>query len=466
VIARRRSALPPAVPLPTALLPAVLLAAGILAGCTASPPPALTVPSYAYPVAPETTFDLARGEALTPAQAARALAAARLVFVGEHHTEPRSHAFQREVLERLAETGRPLVVALEYLPPEADAALEDWRQGRLDELTFLERSDWYAHWGFAWAHYRDLFALFRARRLPLRGVNATRAVREAVRAGQAEALPDEVRALLGDLDAVVPPHEAYLLETLRDTGHADALAQDSSQFQRYRRVQRMWDRLLGVRTARLAEALGADGTAVLLVGSGHLAFGLGANLQAARESALSRLSVWDTLVSSAELDAQGRYPVPIGMADWVRVYVRPADPAAAPPDYPSLGTLRLEDPDGAEPVAERTAEAKAAEPAEAKAAEPPAEAPTPEQPAAPKRAAPPAPRGVRVRAVLPFAPAELRALQADDVVLALNGAAPRSATALRLAYEQLPFGQPARFRVWRAGQELDVEVTPRAPGAG
>jgi hypothetical protein len=223
----------------------------------------------------------------------------------------------------------------------------------------------------------------------------------------------------------------------------------------------MWDRLLGVRTARLAEALGADGTAVLLVGSGHLAFGLGANLQAARESALSRLSVWDTLVSSAELDAQGRYPVPIGMADWVRVYVRPADPAAAPPDYPSLGTLRLEDPDGAEPVAERTAETKAAE-----SAEPKAGAPAPEPPAAPERAAPPAPRGVRVRAVLPFAPVELRALQADDVVLALNGAAPRSATALRLAYEQLPFGQPARFRVWRAGQELDVEVTPRAPGAG
>jgi uncharacterized iron-regulated protein len=398
--------IPPTLP---AALPAVLLAA-LLGACSAAAPPPERASSYAYPVPPGVTFDMARGAALTPQQADARLARVRVLFLGEHHSEPASHAYQREVLARLADGRRPLVVALEMFPPEVDPVLEDWRQGRLDELTFLERADWYGHWGFAWEHYRALFELLRDRRVPLRGVNATRAEREAVREGRVADLLPDVRELLGDPDEEVPPHAAYLLDALREAGHGGALRRDSETFRHFYRVQRLWDRVMGVRTERLAAALPADGLAVLLVGSGHLAFGLGANLQAARAGDLPRLSVWDAVVEPEELDARGRYPVPIGMADWVRVVVR----AGAPPEPPSLGALRLEA----------------------------------------------APRGVRVAAVHALGRSALKALQAGDVILALNGAAPRSPTALRLAYERLPAGATARVRVLRGGAELELDVTP------
>lgn len=399
------------------VLPAVLLAsllAVLLAGCSGATLPAGQALSYTYPVPPDTTFDLRRGEPIAAEQLPARLAGVRLLFLGEHHTEPRSHAFQRELLERLAAGGRPLAVALEMFPPDVDPVLEEWRQGRLDELTFLERSDWYGHWGFAWAHYRALFLALRERHVTLHGVNATREQREAVRAGKTAELPADVRALLGDVEATVPPHETYLLQTLRDVGHGGDLRPDSDGFRRFYRVQRLWDRLMGVRAALLAERQPPDGLTVLLVGSGHLAWGLGANLQALRESALPQLSMWDALVTPDALDAQGRYPVALGMADWVRVYARAGDP----PDYPTLSALRLE----------------------------------------------PEVEGVRVRAVHAFGGSELKALQPDDLILGLNGAPPRSPTALRLAYEGLPFDRPARFTVRRGGKPMDVEVTPRDRG--
>jgi uncharacterized iron-regulated protein len=384
----------------------------LLTGCSGMNVPPEHALTYTYAVPTGTTFDLRRGEPVPAEALAARLAGVRLLFLGENHTEPDSHAFQREVIARLADAGRTVSIALEMFPPEVDPVLEDWRQGRLDELTFLERSLWYRHWGFAWAHYRALFELIRDRHLALYGVNATRTEREAVAKDHTAELPAELRELLGDLDAVIPPQRAYLLDTLRAVGHGGDLRPESDSFRRLQRVQRMWDRLMGVRAARLAERQPAGGITVLLLGSGHLAWGLGANLQARRESALPQLTVWDTLAAPAELDAQGRYAVPLGIADWARVYAR----AGEAPDGPSLSALRLE-PDA---------------------------------------------QGVRVRAVSAFAGPELHALQADDVIVTLDGTAPRSPTALRLAYERELPGKAAHFSILRKGQRMELEVIPPA----
>lgn len=401
-------------PRPLAALP-VLLA--LLGGCAAAPPHGPRAVSYAYPVPVDQTFDLGSGRAVPDDALAARLRGVRLLFVGEHHTEPASHAFQADLIDRLAATGRPLRVALEMFPPSADAALEDWRLGRLDETEFLERSGWYEHWSFPWTYYRALFLRLRAHHIPLYGVNASREVRRAVHADKPGDLPDDVRGLLGDLDDRVPPHAAFLRDVLAEAGHADAIGGDPAIFARFYRVQRMWDRLMGVRTARLAAGMPPDGLAILIVGSGHVAYGLGANLQAARETDLPRLSIWDQVVDADDLDAQGRYPVPIGMADWVRVYRR----AEPPVRHPSLIALKLEAPPDGKP-------------------------------------------GVLVKAVHAGPHSPLAALHGDDVVLALNGAPAASPTALRLAFEALPLDAPARFTVQRGDQRLELSIDPAPTG--
>ena len=207
------------------------------------------------------------------------------------------------------------------------------------------------------------------------------------------------------------PHAAYLRDALAGTGHGDTFDPASEAFARYYRVQRMWDRLMGIRTARMAAAMPADGLAILFVGSGHLAHGVGANLYAARETDLPVLSIRDEVVPASALDAGGRLPVAIGSADWVRVY-RHAEP---PVRHPSLAALSL--------------------------------APAPD-----------AMPGLRVERVLAAPASPLRGLRPDDVIRTLDGTPVGSATALRLAFEGLPPGHIARFGIERAGAPLEIAV--------
>lgn len=396
--------------LPRALFP--VLALLLLAAC--APGEVERPRAYTYPVEPGITFDLAQGRSLADDGLAERLAGARLIFLGEIHDEPRSHAFQAQVLRALIASGRAVTVALEMFPPAADEALRAWSAGEGDELEFLARSGWYDRWGYPWAVYRDLFLLFREHRLPLRGINATREERGAARKGE---LTPELAAELGALDLSVAPHRDFLLDALNGAGHGDGLAPDSPKFLAYRRVQALWDQVMGRRAARLARDLAAAepvrGVVVVLIGSGHLAHGLGANLWAARAAPnLPRLTAID-LVAGAEDLRDGRYPLPVGIADLARIYE--ADPA--PRKYPGLGGLILEEAAG----------------------------------------------DLRVTGLRLLGPSPLTAFRKGDAILSLNGAPlagepNRKAAALRLAYENLPPEGKARIRVRRDGETVDIEL--------
>ena len=393
------------------LLPPLLLA--LLAGACAGPPAGTGVRTrgYAFLTPPEVTFDLAQGRAITPRRLAGRLKRTRLLFLGEHHAEPRSHAFQQEIIEKLLRDGRKLTVALEMFPPSANQALEGWRTGKLNELEFLERSGWYESWAFPWSYYRGLFTLLRRHRVPLRGVNAEKSTRAAVRKGDLSALTPALREEIGDPGASPEPHGAYLLDALRSVGHGGDLDERAPRFQAYRRVQVLWDRLIGLRAARLAEGAGARGIVVVLIGSGHLAHGLGANLQAARASTVAQLSIWDNVV---EKRPGRRYPVPVGMAGLARIYER--EPGRR--GYPSLLGLKLERD----------------------------------------------PAGVKVKAVRLPEDSPLHALKAGDVITALAGKPVATPAALRLAYEGLSFGDSAALTLSRNGKQITLKLPVGAPG--
>ncbi|MBI3992400.1 MAG: ChaN family lipoprotein [Candidatus Lambdaproteobacteria bacterium] len=380
----------------------------LLAACAGSVPQR---PTLSFPVPPEVTYDLATAQTLPDAALAARLADVRLLFLGEHHNEARSHAFQLALIRALAEAGRRVTVGLEMLPPSADKALDAWRDGKLEETAFLEQSGWYRHWGFPWDVYRPLFLAFRDARLTVRGLNAAPETREAVHLDKLAQLPPDVAAELAGLDAPAP-HTDYLRWALNRAGHNVGQARDDPRLAPYRRVQTMWDRLIGLRAARLAEAQEPGGIVVVLVGSGHLAYKLGANLQAARASRVAQLSVVDDVVDAAARDAQGHYAVPLGLGDWVRVY--PHDEHA--PRHPTLGALKLA----------------------------------------------PHPRGVLVESLSRFNPHVPAGLRSGDVIVSLAGRPVGAEVPLRLAWERLAPGQPVPMAILRGDAELTLTVTPAA----
>ena len=182
---------------PPLLLGAIVTALLLTACSPASPREVLQTPRLAFAVPPDTTYDLARAEPVDASRLVADLHGVSLLFLGEQHDEPRSHAWQARLLRELVAAGRRITVGLEMLPDAADPALEAWRQGDLSEAEFLARSGWYEVWGFPWGYYAEVLAVVRQHRLPIHGLNADQTTRQAVSAGDWSTLPAGTRAAIG-----------------------------------------------------------------------------------------------------------------------------------------------------------------------------------------------------------------------------------------------------------------------------
>ena len=159
--------------------------------------------------------DTATGELLTPADLPARLADARLVLVGEGHTEMDTHRVELRVLEELQRAGRSVLVGLEMYPYPEQRWLDDWTAGKLSEDAFLDGSRWYRNWGYNWLYYRDIFLFARDHHLRMFAVNAPREVVAAVRQKGFQGLT---------------PEEAAHIPTQIDTKSADHLRLFKAEF--------------------------------------------------------------------------------------------------------------------------------------------------------------------------------------------------------------------------------------------
>ncbi len=226
--------------------------------------------------------DAATGEIITPKELAARLAGVRVVFVGESHTSMEYHNVQRRLIEELTAVGRKVFVGLEMYPYTEQAWLDKWSAGELSEDAFLKDSRWYKNWGYHWLYYRDIFTFARDRKIRMFGVNTPREVVAAVRKkGFANLTPEEAARIPAKIDTDSPEHKrlfkAYFApeDSLHTTGMTD------EQFNMMFNAQATWDATMGYNAVQALTKHGdKDTIMVVLIGSGHVAYGLGAERQA------------------------------------------------------------------------------------------------------------------------------------------------------------------------------------------
>jgi uncharacterized iron-regulated protein len=226
--------------------------------------------------------DAATGEVITPRDLAARLASVRLVFVGESHTSIEYHNVQRRLIEELTAAGRKVFVGLEMYPYTEQAWLDKWSAGDLTEEAFLKDSRWYKNWGYHWLYYRDIFTFARDHKIRMFGVNTPREVVAAVRKkGFANLTPEEAARIPSKIDTDSAEHKrlfkAYFApeDSLHTTGMTD------EQFGAMYNAQATWDATMGYNAVQALQKFGdKDTIMVVLIGSGHVAYGLGAERQA------------------------------------------------------------------------------------------------------------------------------------------------------------------------------------------
>lgn len=282
------------------------------------------------PVVLDAITDTASGAVLTPADLPGRLAAARLVIVGEGHTDMDSHRVERRVIEELHRAGRKVAIGLEMFPYTEQKALDDWSAGRLSEDEFLAVSRWHRNWGYNWLYYRDIFLFARDNRLRMIAVNAPRDVVSAVRKKGFRGLtPEEAAHIPTEIDAGNPDHLRLFKASFDDESfHA---AMNDEQWQAMLNAQCTWDATMGWNAVQpLLRDDDPKSAVVVLAGAGHVQYGLGIEHQARQWFRGGIASVIPVAVAEEKKGPVGSVQASYANFVW-------GTPAETDPLYPELG---------------------------------------------------------------------------------------------------------------------------------
>ena len=231
------------------------------------------------PVVLDAITDASDGAALTPAELASRLANARLVLVGEEHTNMDTHRVELAVIEVLQKSGRNVTIALEMFPYTEQKLLDDWVAGRLSEEEMLAAGRWYKSWGYNWLYYRDIFVFARDRKIPMLAVNAPRDVVSAVRKKGFQGLTAEEAAHIPSrIDTDSAEHLRLFKASFDDASFHASMDEDG--WKAMLAAQCTWDATMGYQAVKpVSKTSDPKAVVVLLAGSGHVQYGLGIERQ-------------------------------------------------------------------------------------------------------------------------------------------------------------------------------------------
>jgi uncharacterized iron-regulated protein len=371
----------------------------------------------------------ATGEAVEFDALVQDLAQADVVLVGEHHTSLAGHQFQWRLFEALTAGGaggRPIILGMEFFESSDDPVLARYIAGEIGLDEMLDQTQWYgAGTNYNFEYYRPLAETALKHRLPIRGINVPRELVRAVSRGNLDSLSPQDRELVGELG---PPDERhrFLVNQMMD-GLGAAMPQ---VFDGMYKGQTAWDSAMArsILRARGDASPGTGPLVVVIVGSGHVAHGLGIPARLLQADPSLRVRVLAPVQAERPdpdkpvhpgLEAEESAIFSRGYADWV--YVLPDVGGAE--EYPQMG-LRLV------------------------------------LPAAGATSSPPGP--IDIASVTPGGIAARAGLRKGDRLVAINGEPMQSVPHASRLLAGLRWDRRAEFDVLRPGA-ADSESTSEAP---
>lgn len=309
-----------------------------LSACTTVPPP-LVINST--PPA-ELWLDLVQGDEVTDAEVINDLATAGVVYVGEAHTIDRHHAVQLDVLQKLFAKKIPLVLCFEQLEARDQPTIDRYNRREIDLDTLAREIDWAKKWN-NYPDYRALCEFARGHGILVRALNAPSATIRAVsRGGGITKLPPDLRAQL--------PAEIFtddpVYERLTNLQLATHMALDPAKLRPVFEAQASRDETMAaniVAARRVMAPPDEPRTAVVILGAGHMRYGLGTAERVRRRDPgiIERLVIISDSNQGQMTDAQKAQTrdIPITHADLRLVGGPPADylrllPVVAAPKLP------------------------------------------------------------------------------------------------------------------------------------
>ena len=292
-------------------LATLLLGATLLGACSTASIPADGNGLTPYPLTKSLQagdiLHLPTGTTLDFEQAIGMIASAKVIYIGEMHTNLQAHEAQRRVIEALEQRfPGQIAIGMEMFREPQQPALDRWTRGELDELHFLKESKWYDNWGSDFGHYRGILNFARDHRLDVLALNPSKEVQQQFSQAGAGPLPPELAVRVPQTDFTDPFQRALLEAVFKGHskgGKPSSLSAEATanMFDRFYRTQILWEESMASRIVDyLNSPAGAGKKMVVIAGAFHVRHGLGVPRKVLRRAAWPYAIVLPTELSIPE----------------------------------------------------------------------------------------------------------------------------------------------------------------------
>ncbi len=206
-------------------------------------------------------YDLASGRYLSEKQFLDRILEARIILVGEHHTNSKHHDAQLSVIKQFVQAGVDVAVGLEMFRQDSQADLDQWVAGRLAEDDF--KSIYLKNWNFPWPIYRDIFLYAKENGIALVGLNVSEGITRQVAYHGFDSLTERQRDTIGNISCNVSKEYREFIEDA-----FGAHAHGRLNFNNFCEAQLIWDTVMAQNAMAYLD-LHPQKRLVILAGTGH-----------------------------------------------------------------------------------------------------------------------------------------------------------------------------------------------------
>lgn len=208
-------------------------------------------------------FSIRDGKTISHEEMKNEIINARIIIIGENHSNRLHHDFQLQILETLHSERIPIAIGLEMFRADSQGALDEWVKGTLSLQDFLEV--YYDNWSFSWDLYKDIFLYARDNKIPMVGLNISRNITKKIAQYGFSSLTDEELEYLpqGITCSITSAYKEFIKRVYK--GHDFV---NEKIFDNFCEAQMVWDSTMAWNVMKYMKKNPAR-VMVVLTGTGH-----------------------------------------------------------------------------------------------------------------------------------------------------------------------------------------------------
>ncbi len=197
----------------------------------------------------------------------------RVLFVGEAHTTYVHHINQLEIIKALHQQGKKVAIGMEMFQRKFQPVLDDYIAKKIDEKTFLQRSEYFIRWKYNYNLYKPIMDYARDNNISVVALNLEKEIVKKVTKNGFYALSDDEKKMLPQtLDFTNEAYRHHLNSIFSATEHMQAMHDKNSTAPNndfLYQSQILWEETMAETAAKYIQSHDID-VFVVLAGVGHM----------------------------------------------------------------------------------------------------------------------------------------------------------------------------------------------------